>query len=267
MYANYCFTLNNYSNFIEHPDILYSIQAEEVGTEGTKHLQGYLELAMKKRLSSMKKQISYEAHWEPRRGTQKQAIDYCKKDGKYVESGVRRKQGRRNDLDGVRQLALIEGLRPITCLFNLQQIKVAEKFLSYNEKPRKWKPFIYWLWGNTGAGKSRTARELCTKDTYIKNGGSKWWTGYDGHECVIIDDIRTNWFKYTELLALLDRYEKQVETKGGHRQFKPRLIVVTSLYHPCLFEKMGEDNQQLLRRIDCVTNVTEVAGNTMCCDL
>lgn len=273
---NVCITLNNYTiDELAHlgkcdERIQYMILGHEVGESGTRHLQGYVEFTKQIKFNTVKKIISERAHLEPRMGTAVQARDYCMKDGDYWEYGTMKKQGERKDLDNIRQLAAEEGMRTVTRRGNFQQIKVAEKYLTYNEEPRDWKPTVYWLWGPTGTGKSRKARELTEKmDTYTKNDGTKWWEGYDGQEAVIIDDFRPSWWSITEMLSLLDRYEKRVEYKGGTRQFKARMIVVTSALCPeeC-YKNTGEAIDQLLRRIDHIqclvtdVTVTEVGGNT-----
>lgn len=265
-----CFTLNNYTfddlvrlgGLKDH--VKYLVMGAEVGEQGTPHLQGYVEFNKSIRFNSAKKLLGDRVHIEQRRGTQQQAIDYCKKDGDVWEMGTPGNQGKRVDLDNVRQLAMDGGMRAVSRTSSLQQIKVAEKYLTYNEEPRDWKPEVYWLWGKTGVGKSRRAREIAgDQDTYCKNDGTKWWTGYDGHEVVIIDDFRDSWWSLTEMLSLLDRYEKIVEYKGGHRQFKPRTIIVTSAMSPeACYKNTGERIDQLLRRIDhiieCVADVAEV---------
>lgn len=273
MLRNICFTINNPNDEDIHgladPRIIYLVYGREVAPEtGTPHLQGYAEFAVPTRLTTIKKFMP-RAHIESRKGTQEQAIQYCKKDGDFVERGEKKQQGQRNDLDKVRTAALEEGMRGVTARFNHQQIKVAEKFLTYNEEPRDWQPDVYWLWGKTGVGKSKKAREICNEDVYVKNTASKWWDGYDSHTSVIIDDFRDSWWPITEMLSLLDRYEKQVEVKGGMRQFKPRIIVVTSVVPPtACYKGTGEAIEQLSRRINhienLVTDVTEVAeGNTI----
>jgi len=260
---NVCFTINNYTT----EDILgvcavdwaYVVVGWEIGDSGTPHMQGYGELVKVTKWASLKK-VMPRAHLEGRKGSQAQAIEYCKKEGFYTEHGTRKRQGARKDLDRVREDALEGGMRSVSSWANLQGIRVAEKFLSYNEEPRDWEPAVYWLWGPTGTGKSRIARKLCINedDVYVKNTATKWWDGYDGHESVIIDDFRPSWWDLTYMLGLLDRYEFRVETKGGHRQFRPKVIIVTSAIPPdrC-YLGTGECVKQLLRR---VSEVSEVGG-------
>jgi len=273
---NVCVTLNNYTiDELAHlggcdERIQYMILGHEIGELGTKHLQGYVEFTKRIKFTTIKKIISERAHLEGRLGSAKQARDYCMKDGDYWEYGTMKKQGERNDLDNIRELAAEEGMRAVSRRGNLQQIKVAEVFLKYNEEPRDWEPTVYWLWGPTGTGKSREAREI-TKDmdTYVKNDGTKWWEGYDGHEAIIIDDFRPSWWSITEMLSLLDRYEKRIEHKGGSRQLRCQVIVVTSALSPeeC-YRNTGEAIEQLVRRINHTKNlvpevtVPEVGGNT-----
>lgn len=71
----------------ELPDIdvtlvQYYVFAREIApSTGQRHLQGYIELTQQVRMSQLKRIISCaEAHLEPRRGSQEQAINYCFKE-------------------------------------------------------------------------------------------------------------------------------------------------------------------------------------------
>lgn len=272
-FRNFCLTsfkpekLNEYLKL----DVQYIILGVEVCPETKKkHLQGYCELRGKKTMSSIKSMFEDNGlHIERRKGTQVQAIEYCKKDKEWVESGIKKHQGIRSDLDGIREMAIHEGMRAVVEVGSYQQIKVAEKYLEYNEEPRDWKPEVIWIFGASNTGKSRKARELCENgDTYCKNTGNKWWNGYDGQENVIIDDFRDSWWELTYMLGLLDRYEFRVETKGGMRQFRGKKIIITSIFPPSrCYWKAQEPGIQLLRRIDETVLLgngqkPEVGGNT-----
>lgn len=271
MYRNFCFTLNNWTQ-VEYDELQrnnafeYIIIGKEVGETGTPHLQGYCELKKRTRFATVCGYFGNRGHIEARRGTQDQAIDYCKKGGEFAEYGQRRIQGVRVDLDRIRTIAADDGMREVTRVGNLQQIHVAEKFLTYNETARNWLTEVIWIWGPSGSGKSKKAREIINMDDcFIKNEGSKWWDGYDGHEDIILDDFRDSWWPLTNMLGILDRYEYRVEVKGGWRQLKPKRIVITTIRPPeAHYMGLGEPSMQLLRRlsqvINCVPDVPEVVG-------
>lgn len=261
MYRNFVFTVNNYTDE-EYARIRdskiwsYVILGEEIGEKGTPHIQGYGELVKRTRRETIHKFFNGRAHCENRRGTQEEAIRYCKKEGIFSEVGDKGNQGARGDLDRIRIAAVDDGMREVVRIGNLQQIRVAEKFLEYNEDQRDWKPHVTWLWGATGVGKSRKARELTGDDVYCKNTGTKWWVGYDGHEDIIIDDFRDSWWDITYMLGLIDRYAFQVETKGGQRQMRAKKIIITSAKAPreC-YRNCGEAIDQLIRRLDTIEQI------------
>lgn len=268
------FVINNYSDeeiwqldHVFHKGTFsYIVYGKEVGESKTPHLQGYCEFRKKKRFEAVKHAIGKRAYIAHRRGTQEQAIKYCKKDGDFVELGTPRAQGQRSDLDGARLLAIEEGMRAVVRGGSLQQINVAKIFLTYAEEGRDWKPYVYWIHGPSGIGKSRKARELAEgEDTYtlpIPPDGEKiWWDGYDGHETVIIDDASPTWLSFKTLLQYLDRYELRVPNKGSFRQLLPKTIILTSISSPD--REYFDPNGELIRRISEVIDLTvpEVGGN------
>lgn len=255
----YVFTWNNYTDdsliTVDTIECSYIVYGKEVGESGTPHLQGYIEFAKQKKFNTVKNLLK-GAHIELRRGSQDQAINYCMKDGDSVERGVRAitRPGKRTDIDNARDLAKAGGMRLVTKKVQSQQaMNIASKYLEYNEQERDWKPYVTWIWGDSGTGKSRLAHSaLSASDVYTKNDGTKWWNGYDGHEDVIIDDFRDSWWPITEMLSLLDRYGKRVEVKGGVRQFLAKSIIITSIFPPdqCYRGCGNEPVAQILRRID-----------------
>ena len=85
----WCYTLNNPIQPIAYNELTqdYHVYGEEVGDSGTPHHQGFVVFKNLKRLTQLK-EINSRAHWEPARGSNKEASDYCKKDGKYHEYGT-----------------------------------------------------------------------------------------------------------------------------------------------------------------------------------
>lgn len=238
----------------------YIIWLKEVGKEGTPHLQGYVEFKARLRLGGAKKILGDRVHLEPSIADAKTNINYCTKTLNTVDGtddgfewGTPMQQGHRSDLDAVRNEAANGGMRAVVAKYNSQQIRVAEKFLEYHEEMRDSPITVLWFHGDSGTGKSRTARQYMIDhniDFYTKNDVSKWWTGYDGQEGVIIDDFRSSWWPLTEMLRILDRYECKLETKGGHRQLLATTIIVTSAFAPknCYYG-CGEAINQLVRRV------------------
>lgn len=88
-----CFTKNNYTEddlqaLLHFDRFTYVIMGKEVGESGTPHLQGYAEFSKVTKLAGIGK--LFKMHTEVTRGTAVQAIDYCKKDGDWVEKGEAR---------------------------------------------------------------------------------------------------------------------------------------------------------------------------------
>lgn len=260
---NWCFTLNNYRELdcahIRAMKWTYCIFGKEVGDEGTPHLQGYIELKNAKTRRAFKKKFNNNGvHLEGARSNGIVNKIYCSKEKDTFEGGTMKHQGKRTDIIIIRE-KLDDGtnlrnlIKEVPCF---QAFKIAEKWMEYHEKPRRWKPYIVWFHGSAGTGKSRTALlSVPYIDTYEHSFESeKWWPGYDAHKNVIINDFRPTWCGFNRLLNILDRYGCRVETKGGTRQFLAKKIIITSNHCPQrLFKNMpGEATNQLLRRIDKV---------------
>lgn len=86
----WCFTWNNYpEDWMEKMERTFGmcsgyIVGREVGSNGTPHLQGYLELPKPTRWSEFK--LPKQIHWENRRGTRTENLLYCSKENDYVST-------------------------------------------------------------------------------------------------------------------------------------------------------------------------------------
>lgn len=257
---NWCFTINNPTEEDEPSrwDYTYMIYQPERGSNGTRHLQGYVRFASAKSLSAVKR-LNARAHWEVRRGTHAQAKEYCSKEvtraGELFEDGDEPEQGKRSDLDEVKarlQEGATEG--EIADEFFGSWCRYHKAFNRYQilRQPRRsWKTEVTVIYGETGVGKSRLAQEKFP-EAYWKEKG-QWWDGYENHESVIIDEFY-GWIPYHQLLRLLDRYPMTVEVKGGAVNFVPKHIILTSNQQPCRWYTY--DYPQLERRLDNIVEMT-----------
>lgn len=274
---DYAGTWNNYTqenyDAVVALDTRYLIVAKEIGDGtddvplGTPHLQFYIYFDSPRSFNSIQKLIK-GAHFEPRyaKSTPEQASNYCKKsDPDYFERGDLPKQGKRTDVEIVRdQLQAGGGMRGVVKVAtNLTSIRIAEMILKYEEPKRDWVPVIIWYWGATNTGKSRQAHEdFKGHDFYRKTSNSeKWWDGYDAHPYVIIDDFvfpeNCKVQDYKNWLDIFDRYSCQIQTKGGVRQFLARKIIVTSSRNPYVALAGHEQGgAEFIRRISEIREFT-----------
>ena len=227
----WCFTLNNptaeekaeVSALVDLepvrgiPSVTFLCFGFEEGETGTPHLQGYLECKNRVRLSGIKKIAGLRrAHFEVRRGTQAEAIDYCQKDQAYVEYGTRAVgQGSRSDLEAIKVLidegkddkALAEANFGSWC-------RNRDAFLDYRRlvyKKQARDVEVYVVWGLPGTGKTRMIFETYP-EVWISNDPTlQWFDGYAGQEVVLIDDYRGDG-KAAFVLRLCDRDWETIET-------------------------------------------------------
>jgi len=120
---HWCFTKNNYtpadvdrlSSQIE--GVQYIVFGKEVGASGTPHLQGTISFEARKRRTQVTAIIG-QAHLTVTRHLH-QSIEYCKKDGDFVEIGMPPSgQGERSDLEDFKA-SVREG---VTSLIELREL-------------------------------------------------------------------------------------------------------------------------------------------------
>ncbi|XP_052806522.1 uncharacterized protein LOC128235765 [Mya arenaria] len=97
---DWCWTINNYTRedceLLETVDVQYICYGREVGASGTPHLQGFMQIKKRMRMTAIKKIAPFQkAHLEKRRGTAQEAKDYTSKDDEttWVERGFMSEQG------------------------------------------------------------------------------------------------------------------------------------------------------------------------------
>lgn len=228
---HWCFTV--YADEVKFFfDAVYCIFGnEKCPTTGRWHKQGYVVFESNKRLTALKK-LDSSAHFEPKRGTVQQAIDYCKKDGDYYEFGTPPVEERSNaNVYGeCIKLARSGDLRTIADEYPGQYLRYKRTFEELVEfdctsldEPRG-----YWIMGQPGTGKDSNVMKL---KPFVKS-HNKWWDGYNGEDYVLLSDLDKNDAKWigTYLKIWTDRYPFNAEFKGGSRMICPKRFYVTSNY-------------------------------------
>lgn len=276
--SRFVFTLNNYTD--EEFDALkeyaktvkWFIMGKEKGENGTPHLQGACIIGSQCSFSKIKTLTGFKrAHIEVMRGKPSDSRTYCtKEDSNAFETGELPTPGKRTDIaDVVERIQKGENLRNLAG--DVQGGVAVVKFYrgltvlrSLCRPRRSAPPCVFWLYGKTGTGKTRTSMELSRRintfmelppsDIWISSGELRWFDGYDGQFCAIFDDFRNKLVKFSFFLRLLDRYPVAVEFKGGFTEWVPSVIFITCPYSisdtfSTRAEHVPEDLQQLRRRV------------------
>jgi len=246
---NYCYTINNYTGFQESTaramveGIKYHVFGIEVGDSGTPHMQGFICFKHTKSYAAVKKLFhSNGIHLERKKGTFKQASEYCKKEGsenvhEYGTLPMDQKEKGEKEKEKwmkVRKMAEsgdFENLReqyPKISTLHYKLFKIIRR--DYQIRPESLECHDnWWIWGPPGTGKSYAARAL--GDYYLKP-LNKWWDGYKGETNVIIEEVDASHGKWLAhfIKKWSDIYAFKAEMKFGGSIIRPKRIIVCCNY-------------------------------------
>jgi len=238
---------------VGHEKVMYVSMQSEVGEEtGTFHFQGYMELKGRARMSNMKNTFGQRVHWEKRRGTQRQADEYTKKEDTYVTHfaygpavvrGIRGQWGKLKRGGSDRFELAVDHLKGGGTLqklkedFPVQYCMHKEKLADYSielKGQRHWPMQIEIFVGETGTGKSATAwRENPLAYACPWPIGPHWWMGgYQGQDTIILDDFDGQ-ISLEKMMVLFDRHPwPDCEAKCRQFNFVSKKVVITTNREP-----------------------------------
>jgi len=251
-------------------------ELERAPETGRLHLQGYLELTNRGYLTAVKKLRGLEgAHLEARRGTPKEAREYCRKPDSRVagpwETGVWVEEAHRKDQktkateklvarvkDGASDPELWEEFPSLMLIHNRSVVKARSALRG--GAARNEMPSVFLFVGTAGTGKSRTAHQIASYlgDVFVvptaKSSGL-YFDGYRNERSIIIDDFdgarcAPGFFK-----QLCDRYAFSVPVHGsGNVNFNSPFIFITSNRAPRWWWKNQSKTEQaaIMRRFACI---------------
>lgn len=250
-----------------------------ISEKGLHHIHMVLEDTKMMRFSAVKKAYCQGMHFEPTKGSKKEAEDYINKKGKWEEKGeevvyicyageIKGRQGKRNFFDEIHD-RIENGETPNDIL---SDTPVAYKYTSalkqmYYDHRSKNTPIVrdlkvYWHTGKTGTGKSYSRVKLAQEHGedniyYLTAFNSGAFDNYNGEPILWIEDYRGE-FKLQELLRILDVYKAEIPSRYSNIKALWNEVHITSVLTPqeCYSKVNLEDNdriEQLLRRITAVS--------------
>lgn len=223
------------------------------------HYQGYLEYGKPITRASILRQccvsVGVSFTLDYRKGTQKQAVDYCRKDGEVTEFGNAAASGgvsgHRSDLvavkDGLLGGSTIADVSTSHFALYCQYRRSFEAFKDLHAVSRSWPTKVTVLWGDTGTGKTATAIAAGAKPISIDKSGF-----FHGQlsDIMLIDEFEPTMASRSLFLQLTDRYPMMVNIKGGSANWAPRELYLTSNHDPRAWytEDGGEQDPAVRRR-------------------
>lgn len=255
-------------------------QLEECPETKQFHLQGYCETVNPMRYPEIKLMLHEDSlHIEDRKGTQKEAIDYCRKSESRIAGpwsfGCPSIQGWRGDLQEIRDELVNSSYDDAFLKYPSKFIQYGKGLKEYNNILIKQKMKGSWIdrnvcvrWGDPGTGKTRWVKENFNYFEPVINESRVWFDGYNGEDTILLDEFKWERYNLEDLLKLCDGYNPvRVETKGGSIILQHTNVFIVGNSDPAFW--YGSLPSQLRRRIKDIKRfqhlpaVTEVPqGNT-----
>lgn len=280
-------TLSKDEYILRFADYTYLVVGREVcPSTSNVHWQGCIEYPNARHFNRLHKDYP-NIHWEQRKGSIDANVEYCTKDGDYIESGTKPPgQGSRTDLrtlstmvlsgTSVDNIAITDPMAFHSYGRTLERIEAIRLRTVF----RTSRPRVIWYWGPTGTGKSYTVFHhpeypFDPSTHYVhKLQDNGWWDSYTGQPVVIFNEFRGQ-ITYSELLDLTDEHPCTVKRRNrAPMPFLAEVILITSPMHPesCYHGVVSNEDHidQLFRRIEIIhlsipyggTGTGVVTGNT-----
>lgn len=258
-FTDYVLDEKIFEDLVKSGIVLYiGYGAEECPTTHKIHFQGWMYLKHPRTESSARNLLP-KRHIEFMKSDEETNINYCNKDGFYYEIGKIPAQGSRTDISELKKM-IKEGKTEGEIFEEqpgnyIRYHKGIEKAMHLYDQKRNWEMDVRIYWGPCGLGKTRAVyEEFNSDDVYAKMVG-KWWDGYKGETCVLIDDFDPNNcfdMVFDFYLKLLDRYPMRVEAKGTSFQFRSKVIIISSNFDPELWFQNKSNRDAFFRRVKCI---------------
>ena len=216
------------ANLSESPGLLYWCMSDEVGEQGTPHTHVYVVFKNSVMFETLHKRF-YGAHIEQANGSHQENRDYVRKEGKWLEDAKHEtnladtfeewgelppdRSHQENQSERIMQMVRdgksnAEILEEIPTAFSkLHFIEPARQTLLQDKYKDTWRSLnVTYLWGDTGAGKTRSVMETYGySKVYQVTNYDHPFDGYKGQDVIIFEEFRSS-LRIDDMLKYLDGY-------------------------------------------------------------
>lgn len=253
----------------------------EIGDDGGEHIQAIVQLKHQKTTSALKKLLPPLRLWITglkNKAHIRNTVSYCSDTAKkrflladsdeyraWPSIDAFKTQGQRTDLHLMMQAAqagatdqeLFDGDLTGNCFARFHRHAHFARSMALRAKGSGTRDVkVYALCGDAGSGKSHSARHDYG-DVYCpghSRGGEPWFTTYEGEETLLLEEMgRDDSISLRSFLTFTDKWELELQTKGGHTFACWTTVVITSNKAPDQW--FGQDfyPRELARRLTEVT--------------
>lgn len=239
---------------------------EKAPTTGHEHIHIFICFSSSLKLSVKK---CCGAHIEYCKGSNKQNIDYIKKDGDLLDEigEIPRERGGAHTVGELKAIEDPEELdwKQLNTWTKIHDKKNEEdqffNMLEEIEKDDLKAPEIIYICGDSGKGKTYKAYKIALSKFEKKDIGKLTIENNfieitnDKAKCFVIEEFRPSQIKAASFLQLTDKYGYTCNIKGSFKSIRPQCIIIASIIKPEDLYKNEEINKQFTRRITQTINL------------
>ncbi len=218
----------------------YWCMCDETGEQGTPHTHVYVAFANSVMFDTMHTRF-YGVHIEKANGKHTENRDYVRKEGKWLDDakhetnlpetfeewGELPPDKSRNESqsaqilqmvrDGKSNLEILDEIP--TALSKVNQIEQYRQSLLHDRYKDEWRNLeVTYIWGETGAGKTRSVMEQYGySNVYRVTNYDHPFDGYKGQDVILFDEFRSS-LKLADMLVYLDGYPVQLPCRYADKQ-------------------------------------------------
>lgn len=267
----------------QFPGSLYWCMCDETGEQGTPHTHIYVAFKNDVMFDTMHQRF-YGVHIEAAKGKHRENRDYVRKEGKWLDDAKHetnhpetfeewgelppdksRSESQAEQImqmvkDGMTDAQILDACPTAYC--KMQHIGQARQILLEEQYKDKWRNLqVTYLWGDTGAGKTRSVMERYGyPNVYRVTDYDHPFDSYKGESVVVFEEFRSS-LKVEDMLKYLDGYPVMLPCRYSNKvACFTEVYLITNISLEQQYPNIQADNPEtwaaFLRRIHTVQFMT-----------